>query len=115
MHTPTWNLEVVAWTRHLPIRITIRIGQVWRDIRPTGKDFAQGGEEVRGKPAFDDKALRSGRHGGTHVVCVLVHRQKNHLAWEACCRQSPGGCDAIQPRHCDVEYDQVGLECGRFL
>lgn len=72
-------------------------------------------KQVGGKPTFHDKTLGPRRLGGAHIVGVVMHRQKNDLSRKTYRPEAPGGREAVEHRHRDVEHKEVRVEAGRLI
>jgi hypothetical protein len=92
-----------------------QIGDAWRYDRPAGQGFPQRRFEIGRQAWLDDVAQGTGCLSGTHVVAVVMHRQKHNLGMRAFRPQPTGRLDAIERGHPDIEHEQVRFETGRFL
>ena len=92
-----------AWSERAPA------GDAWTEDRLAGSHRPDRPRDVVLLDALDQVAARTGAHGSEHGLVVLVHRQHEYGDPRCDPGQLPGGGDAVELRHVQVEQGDVGL------
>ena len=81
-----------------------------RDKGLIRKRCPYGGEEIRGEPRLNNVARPAGIECCPGVVGVFVDREKDEADRPLRAHELTRRFDAVEPRHGDVEDDDIGME-----